>query len=96
LGRTVPIEFPILPPPGKKMWPIDGPLQGKTRVAIPLPVNFDGLKVDKILFGTNEATNISLSSKKLLLCTTPAGSGTVTVTVFSGTESFSAGQFTYK
>ncbi|HSE40023.1 MAG TPA: IPT/TIG domain-containing protein [Acidobacteriota bacterium] len=95
-GKTVPIEFPILPPVGKKLWPLDGPSQGKTRVAIPLPANLDGSKIDKVLFGTIEATNISLVSKNLLVCTSPAGTGSVEVTVFSATDSFNAGNFVYK
>jgi hypothetical protein len=95
-GRTVPIELPVLPPAGKKLWPLDGPLQGKTRVAITLPTNFDGSKVERVLFGTTEATNISLVTKNLLLCTSPAGSGSVDVSVFSGTDSFAAGNFVYK
>jgi hypothetical protein len=95
-ANTVPIEFPVSPPSGKNLWPLDGPSQGKTRVAIQLPANFDGLKVDRVQFGNKEATNISLVSKKLLLCTSPAGTGSVSVTVFSGTDSFSAGEFVYK
>jgi hypothetical protein len=95
-GKTVPIEFPILPPAGKTLWPLDGPPQGKTRVVIALPANFDGLKVDRVQFGNNEATNISLVSRKLLLCTSPAGTGSVPVTVFRGTDSFVAGNFIYK
>ncbi|HXQ59404.1 MAG TPA: IPT/TIG domain-containing protein [Acidimicrobiales bacterium] len=78
-----------------KVLPAHGPTTGDTTVAI-VGKNFSG--ATSVQFGPNEAESFTVNSDHAIVATSPAGTGTVDITVTSpnGTSSTSpADQFTY-
>lgn len=88
--------YEVITPVATHIAPHKGPAAGGTVVAIIGQHLHGATAVD---FGTNPATGVKVISDKIVLATSPAGSGTVSVTVTTPLGTTVAGskdQFTYK
>lgn len=92
--QTNPIELIVTPPSSQPLWPSDGPASGLTRVVAKKPYGmFSSVQV---LFGNKPAANVHFFSARDIVCTTPPGSGIVSVTITDGQSTTVLGTFTYR
>ncbi|MGI8552908.1 MAG: IPT/TIG domain-containing protein [Dehalococcoidia bacterium] len=88
-------QFSYLPPAVSGVSPTSGPAAGGTTVTIS---GSDFTGVSAVKFGPNAATNVVVDSAGQIRATSPAGSGTVDVTITAGGQTSaasSADRFTY-
>jgi hypothetical protein len=94
--KSNPVEFLILPAAQETLRPDRGPATGATRAVLRTP---DGTSLSgppQVYFGNKPATNVRIVDSEHLACTTPPGTGRVTVQVRFGAYIRNIGSFTYE
>lgn len=92
--RSNSFEFIVLPSTGT-IEPSSGPSSGGTRVTIVASGRFAGSGFN-VLFGRQLAKDMRFIAPNIIICTAPAGSGTVDVLIFTAGALINAGTFTYQ